>query len=264
MASSIKSITLTPLASGSKGNLSLLTWNENFHALIDCGLTVKNVKKLLQEQGVEPTQLSAIIVTHEHADHIRGVGPLARKYNLPVYLSAGTQKTYNLEHVAIRTFSIHEPFEIEGLMVCPFPIPHDARETCAFTMHLVDHPTKRMGYLTDCGHITPFVVEKLKGVEVLALEANHCPDMLSVGPYPPSLKQRVGGAYGHLSNQQAADLLKHIHPTLKDIRLMHMSEKNNTIEEALKVCRTQVPEHIPMSVAAQHTFSERLVLKIEE
>lgn len=259
-----KKITLTPLASGSKGNVSLLTWNEKFHALIDCGLPIRNVKKLLEDQGVDPASLSAIIVTHEHGDHIRGVGPFARRYNLPVYMSAGTQKHHNLEHVFIKNFSIHDDFEIDGLTVSPFPVPHDARETCAFTMHLNDYPEKRMGYLTDCGHITPHIVEKLKGVEVIALEANHCPEMLRVGPYPPSLRQRVGGSYGHLANQQTADLLKHIHPTLKDIRLMHLSEKNNTPEEAIRVCKTELPDHVNISVAAQHNSSDTLTLHIDE
>lgn len=262
----MQSITLTPLASGSKGNVSLLSWGSErkYHALIDCGLPIRTVKKLLEELDVDPTSLSAIIVTHEHGDHIRGVGPFARRYNLPVYMSAGTQKTHNLDRVFIKNFSIHETFDIEGLILAPFPIPHDARETCAFTLHLKDHPNKRMGYLTDCGHITPHIVEKLTGVEALALEANHCPDMLREGPYPSSLKQRVGGSYGHLANHQTADLLKHIHPSLKDVRLMHLSEKNNTPEEAIRVCKQYLPEHINISVAHQHISSEQLILTIEE
>lgn len=258
------SISLTPLASGSKGNVSLLSWGaeRKFHALIDCGLPTRNIKRLLEDVDVDPTSLSAIIITHEHGDHIRGAGPFARKFNLPVYISQGTQKHHNFEHVFVKNFSVHEPFELDGLVISPFPVPHDARETCAFTWHLTNYPEKRMGYLTDCGHVTPHIVEQLKGVEVIALEANHCPDMLREGPYPPSLKQRVGGSYGHLANHQTADLLKHIHPTLKDIRLMHLSEKNNTAEEAIRVCKEVLPEHVNVSVAAQHTFSERLELLI--
>lgn len=244
---------LTPLASGSKGNATLLTWKGNTHALIDCGLRTKMIEKLLAEKGLEPTQLSAIIVTHEHGDHISGVAPLARKYNIPTYMTKGTAKFADLKNVPLRHFNAHTAFDIEGMVFTPFPVPHDARETCAFTFHEVEKPHHKMGYLTDCGHVTPHIEQMLEGVKALAIEANHCRDMLQKGPYPYALKQRVMGKHGHLSNEQTASLLTKLASTLKKVHLMHLSEENNCPKKAKNICLNALNVHnVEMVVATQN------------
>ncbi|MFT7144150.1 MAG: phosphoribosyl 1,2-cyclic phosphodiesterase [bacterium] len=244
---------LTPLASGSKGNCTLLTWHGNNHALIDCGITTKALEKALESQGIEPTQISAIIVTHEHGDHISGVAPLARKYNIATYMTKGTARFADLKKVPVRYFNLQSTFDIDGLTFTPFPVPHDARETCAFTFHITNEPEHKMGYLTDCGHVTPHIEKMLKGVKALAIEANHCRDMLQAGPYPYSLKKRVMGNQGHLSNEQTAALLKTLAPSLKKVHLMHLSEENNCKEKAKRICLAALNmTNIDMVVATQN------------
>lgn len=251
---------LTPLASGSKGNASLLSWKDS-HMLIDCGINNKALTAALEKVNLSPSDLEGIVVTHEHADHIGGVRTVCKKHGIPAYLSEGTLKHFDASGLDVVTFDIHEAFEVNDLTLSPFPIPHDARETCAFTFHLNEAPEKRMGYLTDCGHVTPYIVERLKGCSSLALEANHCPDMLREGPYPPSLKLRVGGGYGHLSNGQAADLLERLKDDLSEVCLMHLSEKNNSEAKALEICRSALPEHIKLRAATQNEPAEALVLE---
>ena len=257
-------LTLTPLASGSKGNATLLSWNDRYHALIDCGIGIRAIEKKLAEQGLEPTQLCALIVTHEHGDHIAGVGPLARKYNLPVYLSQGTAKvsgkTLKLGKAQTHIFCIHTPFSLEGGLTCtPFPVPHDARENCAFTFKL-DGLSEQMGYLTDCGHITPHIITMLQEVSALAIEANHCPEMLRKGPYPAALKQRVGGFYGHLANEQTAELLRVLRDNLKSVRLMHLSEQNNSPKKALDICKASLNDDTEIIAASQEICVSPLIL----
>jgi phosphoribosyl 1,2-cyclic phosphodiesterase len=254
-------IKMTPLASGSKGNATLLSWGENNHALIDCGIRIKPMEEALKKQGIEASDLDAIIVTHEHGDHISGVSPFSRKHGTPIFMSRGTSKKADHKGVVITTFNIHESFAICGLQVNPFPVPHDARETCAFTFNLENMPEKRIGYLTDCGHITPHVKEMLSGISVLALEANHCPDMLHGGPYPQSLKARVGGMYGHLSNQQTASLLRYLKEDLVEVRLMHISENNNSPERALEICKEALHPHTNIIAARQDAAVDALILK---
>lgn len=241
---------LTPLSSGSKGNASVLSW-PNGHVLIDCGINNKILTKALENINLSPKDLKGIIVTHEHKDHIGGVANVCKKHNLPAFISHGTHKIFKEPYIQVNNFNIHQPFEIDGLIISPFPIPHDARETCAFTFHLQETPHKKMGYLTDCGHITPHIVEVLKSCSVLALEANHCPLMLDDGPYPPALKRRVGGDYGHLSNEQAAELLEQISGNLTHVCLMHLSEKNNSEQRALTTCRQILPENVQLWAAKQ-------------
>ncbi len=253
-------IRLTPLASGSKGNATLIQWQNNC-LLIDCGPNAKTLDARLDDLGLTGADLTAIIVTHEHSDHINGAPVFARRHNLPIYMSRGTymaasHKFNGQESIAF--FDIHSSFELEGLHIHPFPVPHDARENCAFTFSLEKDADEHLGYLTDCGHITPHIVEALQACTHLALEANHCPKMLQVGPYPAQLKKRVGGDYGHLANEQAAALLQAL-PQVEDVRLMHLSEQNNAPEKALEIIRQAADAHVNISVAWQDKPSDVLI-----
>ncbi|NKI17791.1 MBL fold metallo-hydrolase [Spongiibacter sp. KMU-166] len=214
------------LGSGSKGNATLVE-TANACILIDCGFTIKETVRRMARLGRAPTDLSAILVTHEHSDHIKGVMPLARRYNIPVYSSFGTAEHGDMRNSPLWSclpLGVH--VEIAGLDVLPVAVPHDAREPCQFVFRT---QKKSFGLLTDLGSITPFVREHYSECDALLLECNHDVSMLRAGPYPPSLKRRVGGDWGHLNNHQAASLLKEVNlGRLQHIVMAHLSEKNNT------------------------------------
>ncbi len=215
------------LGSGSRGNATLVEAGGT-RLLIDCGFSARETEQRLARLGVAADTLNALLVTHEHGDHIRGVGPMARRYRLPVWMSAGTRRSHRCgELPQLNHFSAYQaPFMIGDIQVTPFPVPHDARETVQFTFR--SHRLK-LGMLTDSGAVTPHIVERLQDCDALMLECNHDPGMLLNGPYPPALQARVGGRLGHLSNQQAAALLCRIdHGRLRHLMAAHLSEKNNT------------------------------------
>jgi phosphoribosyl 1,2-cyclic phosphodiesterase len=180
----------------------------------------------MQRLGMSPAELHAILVTHEHGDHIRGVGALARKYQLPVWASNGTLQFEGLGELPERiSLNVHESRVLQDLQIEPFPVPHDAREPCQFTF---TDGNKKVGLLTDTGSITRHIIEQLNGCHALMLECNHDVEMLAEGPYPPALKRRVGGDFGHLSNHQAAEVLEKMETgLLQQVFAMHVSEKNN-------------------------------------
>jgi len=218
------------LGSGSKGN-GLLVEQGKTCVLVDCGFSLSSVEQRLARLGKTLDDLSAVLVTHEHSDHIRGVGVLARRTRLPVYMTPGTAAQTSVEEVpGLCYFSSHERFVIDDLEIQPFPVPHDAREPSQFVFANGAH---RLGLLTDTGHITPHIEVMLDGCDALLLECNYDPEMLQNGPYPEALKRRVGGAQGHLSNDQAATLLQGLDcGRLQHIVAAHVSEKNNTGDHA--------------------------------
>lgn len=223
------------LGSGSKGNATLVEAGGT-RLLLDCGFSVAELERRMLRLGCAAEDLTAIVVTHEHADHIGGVARLSRKYRLPVWLTAGTlAAARDTDFEAIEVFHAHGRFAIGGLELEPFPVPHDAREPCQFVF---GDGAARLGVLTDVGHVTPHIVEVLSGCDALLLECNYDPRLLSTGPYPPALKERVGGRYGHLANDQATELLRSIDRTrLAQVIGMHLSENNNTPELALAALR---------------------------
>ena len=215
------------LGSGSRGNATVVQAG-NTLLLVDCGYPVGELERRLERLGVAASQLHAILVTHEHADHIKGVGALARRYGTPVWMTDGTLAAARCGALPdLRLFTPHcSGFTIGGLDVLPFPVPHDAREPVQFVLRCNG---RRLGMLTDTGSITPHIVERLKDCDALVLECNHDRQMLAEGPYPPQLRARVGGDFGHLSNTQAAGLLQRLDlERLQWLTAAHLSEKNNT------------------------------------
>lgn len=220
------------LGSGSKGNATLIQAGDTL-VMVDCGFSAVEAARRLERLGVEPGQITAILVTHEHGDHINGVARLSRRYDLPVYLTGGTlMAAKDREFFATRTISPHNGFTLGQLEIQPFPVPHDARDPCQFVFR---HGVTRLGLLTDVGSLTPHLIECLNGVHGLMLECNYDPQMLRDGPYPASLQQRIHGRLGHLANAQAEELLKRLDTSaLRILRGMHISEKNNHSELALR------------------------------
>ena len=214
------------LGSGSRGNSTLVEWATGA-LLIDCGFSLKETEQRLLRLARRPDQLAAVLVTHEHSDHIKGVAALARRYQIPVYMTPGTFHSRNLGELPdLRLIHAYTPFEINGLTVRPVAVPHDAREPAQFVLEFAG---LRLGILTDLGSITPHVEACYQSCDAMVLEANHDPAMLAYGSYPPSLKQRVGGQWGHLSNQQAAGFLQRVDTRrLQHLVVAHISQQNNT------------------------------------
>ena len=195
--------------------------------MIDCGFSTREVEKRLLSLDVSAEDLSAIVVTHEHSDHIKGVARLARKYDLPVWMTAGTARRAlsRDQFTRLETFSSHDVFSIDSIELHPFPVPHDAQEPAQFVF---SDGRQRLGLLTDSGSITPHIKAMLDGIDGLLLETNYDHQMLMEGPYPQALKARVASRVGHLSNDQAAELLQSINcENLQYLVAMHISEKNN-------------------------------------
>jgi phosphoribosyl 1,2-cyclic phosphodiesterase len=219
------------LGSGSRGNATLIEAGST-RVLVDCGFAAREFEARCARLDFDPGSLSAILVTHEHGDHRRGVGAVARRFKLPVWMSHGTWRAADFGRIDdLNLFAGHAGgFGLGEVEVTPVPVPHDAREPTQFVFGF---DGLRLGLLTDLGSITPRVVEAFDGVDALLLECNHDPDMLATGPYPPSLQARVGGSFGHLANHQAADFLRRIdHRRLRHLVAAHLSEKNNCPELA--------------------------------
>lgn len=219
------------LGSGSKGNATLVSDGET-RLLVDCGFGLKETERRLARFDLHPRQLDAVLVTHEHGDHVRGVGPLARRHGVPVYLTPGTWLAGKLGEVPSRHWITPQArFSVKGIEIDPITVPHDAREPVQFRL---DAAGRRLGLLTDLGHPSEHVVEAFQGCDALILECNHDVHLLETGPYPPSLKRRVGGRWGHLANGQSAWLLQRLGlDRLQRIVCSHLSEHNNRPELAL-------------------------------
>ncbi len=195
--------------------------------MLDCGFSVRETTARLARFDRTPDDIDSILVTHEHSDHANGVAGFARRHGIPVWMTAGTHAAVNggLASVEVNELSPHDPFALGDLQVTPFPVPHDAREPAQFVFSDGD---VRLGYLTDLGSSTVHVEKMLGGCHALVLECNHDRDLLRNGTYPPSLKARIAGSHGHLSNDQAADLLGRLgFGWLRHIVAAHLSEHNN-------------------------------------
>ena len=228
-----REISFCVLASGSKGNAIHIS-DGNTSILLDAGLSGVEIERRLKSASLSAENLDAILVSHEHSDHVRGVGILSRRYKLPVYITDETRKA--ADHIVgklARTvpFECGSQFTIGDISIRPFSLSHDAADPAGFTFSVGDI---KIGFATDLGIATSMAKMHLKDCRALILEANHDPTMLIEGPYPWPLKQRVQGRTGHLSNQDSRALLKEIlHDNLTHVVLAHLSETNNTPEKAL-------------------------------
>ncbi|VAW94649.1 Metal-dependent hydrolases of the beta-lactamase superfamily I [hydrothermal vent metagenome] len=218
------------LGSGSKGNATLVSIGDTC-IMVDCGFSMRETVARLEDCGKQAEQLAAILLTHEHTDHIRGAGAMSRKFGIPIWSTRGTAQAEALGEVSRQYFiNAEEEFNIGEVVVQAYPVPHDAREPCQY---IFSNGKQKLGLLTDVGRGTPHIVERLSLCDALLLECNHDSEMLAEGEYPVSLKQRVAGDLGHLSNLQAAGILAQLDTSnLKYIAAMHISEKNNQVELA--------------------------------
>ncbi len=259
---------LCSIASGSSGNC-IYVGSDNTHILVDTGISKKRIEDGLAELDVRGEELSGIFITHEHVDHIQGLGVFCRKYNVPIYASKGTivgiqtcKTIGKMPDGLFHELPIDESFVIGDLTVRPFAISHDANEPTGFRIEGED---KAIAIATDLGTYDDYIVENLKGLNAVLLEANHDTHMVEVGPYPYPLKQRVLGNRGHLSNELSGRLLCDIlHDKLKCVLLGHLSKDNNYAELAyetvkLEVTMSNIPyngNEIPLMVADRDKMSK--------
>ena len=223
----------TSLGSGSSGN-GLVVESGTTRVLMDCGFTLADTKARLERVGLAPSQLAGIVVTHEHDDHMGGVARFALRHAIPVYLTRGSAQWLppDFPAVLMRYVDSHTAFSIDALSVEPFPVPHDAREP---VQYVFSDGASRLGVVTDLGSVTQHIVDKLSGCEALVIECNHDLDMLMEGPYPVSLKHRVSGRFGHLSNSDAGRLVSALERSrLRHLIAAHLSQQNNRPELAVR------------------------------
>lgn len=224
------SIEFTTLASGSEGNCTYVG-TENTKVLIDVGISCSKVEQFLKQINVDPSSLTAIFITHEHTDHIKGVSVLSRKYNIPIFATEGTfealiEKFSNIKNSNKNFVYADEPIILNDLYLMPFDIPHDAKQPVAY---FIKYNNFKLSILTDLGHISPNVIQNIKYSNAIILESNYDETMLKNGPYPAVLKNRILGDYGHISNEVSAKFLAAVfNQNLKNVFLAHISKNNNT------------------------------------
>lgn len=219
------------LGSGSQGNGLVVASGETF-VLLDCGFGLADTVSRLARLGVEPAQIDAIVVTHEHDDHIGGVARFAKRHGIPVWLTHGTLRSFEalLSNVTLHVIEGYAPFSVGALHIEPYPVPHDAREPAQYVF---GDGNRRLGVLTDAGESTPHMESVLSACDALVLECNHDPAMLARSSYPPKVRNRIAGRLGHLDNAAAAALLAAIdRRRLKHLIAAHLSLQNNTPELA--------------------------------
>lgn len=232
------------LYSGSTGN-SLYIQSDNTKILVDAGVSGKKIIEALNTINVIPEDLDAILVTHEHIDHIKSVGTLSKKFNIPVYANSGTWNAMPIEQSKISSnnqykFKTSEDFEIGDLKIYSFKTPHDATESCGFTILNDD---SKLSIATDLGHVTNEIMSSLEGSSFIMLESNYEPEVLKACSYPYSLKTRIFGPNGHLSNYDAGNIITTlIHSGLKDVMLGHLSKESNFPELAYRTVLNSVNE----------------------
>ena len=219
------------IASGSSGNCTY-TGTDHTALLVDAGVSARQIEKGLKSIDRTATDIDGILVTHEHSDHIKGLGVLSRRYGIPIYGTKGTLNAIancsslgTIDAGLYREIHVDEDFQVGDVTVHPFEIPHDAAQPSAYR---ISHEETSVAVVTDLGVFSDYIIENMKGLDAVLLEANHDIRMLQAGPYPYYLKQRILGTHGHLSNENAGRLLcRVLHDNLKHIFLGHLSKENN-------------------------------------
>ena len=251
-----------PFASGSKGNCLFLGTDES-KILIDAGIGVRRIEKSLNDIDVDMGEIDAILITHEHIDHIRGLEALSKRYQIPIFANSDTARgicSALKTRPQFKIFSTGESFEFNDLAIHPFSIQHDTLDPVAF---IIRTSNIKLGICTDLGFVTTLVKNHLKECDYLYIEANHEPDMVYASARPMIYKQRVLGRQGHLSNTSCAELLKEIaHDGLKEVYLAHLSEECNRPELALEIIKEALHAKgytIPIHIAHQDVSSKSLI-----
>ena len=258
---------LTSIASGSSGNC-IFVGSDQGNLLVDAGISAKRIEQGLKELQVAPADLDGILITHEHIDHIAGLGVLMRRYKLPVFATVGTidsmrmsGKLGEVDKSLFYAVKTDQPFQLNGIVVDPSTIWHDAKEPVCYSFYT---DGKKATVATDLGNFDEYLVEKLRGSDILFVEANHDVHMLEVGRYPYPLKQRILGRNGHLSNERCGQLIsKLMCDNLKHIYLGHLSKDNNYPDLAYESVKLELALHgidldkkeIQMEVAKRDALS---------
>ena len=232
------------IASGSSGNC-IYTGTEESHVLIDAGISAKRIEQGLNEVGLKTSELDGICITHEHSDHVKGLGVLARKYEVPIYATEGTlDEIRKIKGLGEYPEELLHPilpdteFSLGDLTIKPFHIDHDAADPVAYR---IQSGNKSVAVATDLGHFNQYTIDHLLDLDAVLLESNHDLRMLETGPYPYYLKRRIMGDFGHLSNENAGRLLNCIlSGRLKHILLGHLSKENNMPELAYETVRLEI------------------------
>ncbi|MBF8263197.1 MAG: Metallo-beta-lactamase superfamily protein [Parachlamydiales bacterium] len=251
-----------PLASGSKGNCIYLGTVQT-RVLIDAGISAGALVKKLAEINVAIDSIQAILITHEHTDHIRGLPIISEKWNIPIFANAETAKgivrALNFRP-RFKIFTTGESFSFGDLEVLPFSIPHDTLDPVGFVIKAMG---RKIGICTDLGHATSLVRKMLEKSDYLYIEANHQPSMVHASPRPQIYKQRVLSKQGHLSNEECAQLLSALcHPALKHVHLAHLSSECNSHELAIKIIREAIESNsapVELSIAYQDKVSTSIL-----
>ncbi len=254
------------LFSGSSGN-SLLVKTENTHILVDTGVSSKKIENALLNLEIDPCTLDGILITHEHTDHVQGLGTFAKKFNIPVFVNQKTldampKQKEKIPEKNIHTFTIEEKFEINDLQIKPFRIPHDAANPCGFN---ICKGNKKMSIATDIGHMTNGILKNLENSSFVLLESNYDPEVLMYSHYPYSLKNRIAGPTGHLSNEAAGKTISQLLTSgLKQVMLGHLSKESNFPELAYKTVVEELISNnynensLLLSIASRDTTSKEI------
>mgnify|MGYP002535228397 FL=1 len=256
------------LYSGSSGN-SLFVESENTKLLVDAGVSSKKIEEALAKLEINPTSIDGILITHEHSDHVQGLGTFAKKFNLPVFVNEKTldampKQKEKISEKNIKLFNINEKFEIGDLKVKPFSIPHDAANPCGFNIFKDD---KKISIATDIGHMTNGILKNLEDSIFIMLESNYDPEVLKYSKYPYQLKTRIAGPDGHLSNELAGKTISYLlNSGLKQAVLGHLSKQSNFPELAYKtvideiMCTKYDENSLKLSVASRDIPGNKIIL----
>lgn len=263
---------VTSFASGSSGNCVFVGSNST-HILIDAGISGKKIEQQLQQLELTGKDVSGILITHEHTDHISGIGVMARRYKIPIYTTEGTKKAIlskkslgTLEEEWIQCIEPDEPFQIGDLMIQASSTWHDAADPVCYT---VSCDNKKVAVATDLGDYSEELVKNLQNSNVLYIEANHDIRMLELGPYPYDLKVRILGKYGHLSNERAGQFIEKLwNDKLEHIFLGHLSKENNYEALAYETVKLELEtssvgkkiREIPMQIASGNCQKELVMI----